>query len=123
MPTRYHYQVARDFLDAGIDVLVEKPLTADFAEANELVASGDQATVRYFRSVISNASIRRFAVSKAVVKDPKFVECHRLAPFIERGTDVDVVFDLMIHDIDVITSLVRSPIRAGRGGGGAGVDR
>jgi predicted dehydrogenase len=46
-----------------------------------------------------------------VIKDPKFVECHRLAPFVERGTDVDVVLDLMIHDIDVISSLVRSPVQ------------
>jgi len=45
-----------------------------------------------------------------VIKEPKFVECHRLAPFVERGTDVDVVLDLMIHDIDVISSLVRSPV-------------
>jgi predicted dehydrogenase len=55
-----------------------------------------------------NPAIRRL---EGVIKDPKFVECHRLAPFIERGTDVDVVLDLMIHDIDVIISLVRSPIR------------
>jgi predicted dehydrogenase len=54
-----------------------------------------------------NPAIRRL---ESVIKDPKFVECHRLAPFVERGTDVDVVLDLMIHDIDVIASLVRSPV-------------
>jgi len=54
-----------------------------------------------------NPAIRRL---EGVVKEPKFVECHRLAPFIERGTDVNVVLDLMIHDIDVIASLVRSPV-------------
>ncbi|MGH7817132.1 MAG: Gfo/Idh/MocA family protein, partial [Candidatus Binatia bacterium] len=55
-----------------------------------------------------NPAIRRL---EGVVKDPRFVECHRLAPFIERGTDVNVVLDLMIHDIDVIASLVRSPVK------------
>jgi predicted dehydrogenase len=54
-----------------------------------------------------NPAIRRL---EGIIKEPKFVECHRLAPFVERGTDVDVVLDLMIHDIDVITSLVRSPV-------------
>ena len=54
-----------------------------------------------------NPAIRRL---EGVIQEPKFVECHRLAPFVERGTDVDVVLDLMIHDIDVIASLVRAPI-------------
>jgi predicted dehydrogenase len=54
-----------------------------------------------------NPAIRRL---ESVIREPKFVECHRLAPFVERGTDVDVVLDLMIHDIDVISSLVRSPV-------------
>lgn len=109
VPTRYHHQVARDFLDAGIDVLVEKPLTANLTEANELVAlaAAKGALLQVGHLERFNPAIRRL---EGVIKDPKFVECHRLAPFIERGTDVDVVLDLMIHDIDVIISLVRSPI-------------
>ncbi len=110
MPTRYHHQVARDFLDAGIDVLVEKPLTADLDRGERSGRAGDGQECDSCRSGIWNASIRRSAGSKAVIKEPKFVECHRLAPFVERGTDVDVVLDLMIHDIDVIASLVRSPV-------------
>jgi len=109
VPTRFHYQVARDFIDAGVDVLVEKPLTADIAEARELVAAAQQKNVILQVGHLErfNPAIRRL---EGVVKSPKFVECHRLAPFIERGTDVDVVLDLMIHDIDVIASLVRSPV-------------
>ena len=109
VPTRFHYQVARDFIDAGIDVLVEKPLTAEIDEARELVAAAQQKNVILQVGHLErfNPAIRRL---EGVVKNPKFVECHRLAPFIERGTDVDVVLDLMIHDIDVIASLVRSPV-------------
>jgi predicted dehydrogenase len=109
VPTRFHYQVAREFIEAGIDVLVEKPLTAEIDEARELVAAAQQKNVILQVGHLErfNPAIRRL---EGVVKDPKFVECHRLAPFIERGTDVDVVLDLMIHDIDVIASLVRSPV-------------
>jgi len=109
VPTRFHYQVARDFIAAGIDVLVEKPLTAEIGEARELVEAARQKNVILQVGHLErfNPAIRRL---EGVVKDPKFVECHRLAPFIERGTDVNVVLDLMIHDIDVIASLVRSPV-------------
>ena len=109
VPTRFHYQVARDFIDAGVDVLVEKPLTAEIGEARELVAAAQRKNLILQVGHLErfNPAIRRL---EGVVKNPKFVECHRLAPFIERGTDVDVVLDLMIHDIDVIASLVRSPV-------------
>ena len=109
VPTRFHYEVARDFIDAGIDVLVEKPLTADIAQARELVAAAQARNVILQVGHLErfNPAIRRL---EGVIKEPKFVECHRLAPFVERGTDVDVVLDLMIHDIDVITSLVGSPV-------------
>jgi len=109
VPTKYHYQVARDFIEAGVDVLVEKPLTADIAEARELVerATKQRVILQVGHLERFNPAIRRL---EGVVKEPKFVECHRLAPFIERGTDVNVVLDLMIHDIDVIASLVRSPV-------------
>jgi predicted dehydrogenase len=109
VPTRFHFQVARDFIEAGIDVLVEKPLTADIAEARDLVAAAKERNV-----ILQVGHLERFNPAirqlEKVIKEPKFVECHRLAPFVERGTDVDVVLDLMIHDIDVISSLVRSPV-------------
>jgi len=110
VPTRLHFQVARDFIEAGIDVLVEKPITADLAEARELVrlAETNKVLLQVGHLERFNPAIRRL---EGVIKEPKFVECHRLAPFVERGTDVDVVLDLMIHDIDVIASLVRAPIQ------------
>jgi predicted dehydrogenase len=109
VPTRFHYRVARDFIDAGIDVLVEKPLTSDIGEARELVraAQANNVLLQVGHLERFNPAIRRL---EGIIKDPKFVECHRLAPFVERGTDVDVVLDLMIHDIDVIASLVRAPV-------------
>jgi predicted dehydrogenase len=109
VPTRDHFSVARDFIEAGIDVLVEKPLTTAPAQARELVAAAEAKGV-----ILQVGHLERFnpAIRKldGVIKDPKFVECHRLAPFVERGTDVDVVLDLMIHDIDVIASLVHSSV-------------
>ncbi len=109
VPTRFHYQVARALIDAGIDVLVEKPLTADIAQARELVEAAQSKGVILQVGHLErfNPAIRRL---EGVIREPKFVECHRLAPFVERGTDVDVVLDLMIHDIDVIASLVRAPV-------------
>lgn len=109
VPTRFHYQVARDCIDAGIDVLVEKPLTADIEEGRGLVRLAETKNVLMQVGHLErfNPAIRRL---EGVIKEPKFIECHRLAPFVERGTDVDVVLDLMIHDIDVIASLVRSPV-------------
>ena len=108
VPTQLHYQIARDFIDAGIDVLVEKPLTTSIAEARELVAAAEKKNV-----LLQVGHLERFNPAilrlEGVIKEPKFVECHRLAPFVERGTDVDVVLDLMIHDIDVIASLVGAP--------------
>jgi predicted dehydrogenase len=110
VPTRLHYRVARDFIEAGIDVLVEKPLTADIAEARALVeaAKARNAVLQVGHLERFNPAIRRL---EGIIREPKFVECHRLAPFVERGTDVDVVLDLMIHDIDIIASLVRSPLQ------------
>src|SRR6185503_15486133 len=109
VPTRFHFTVARDFIEAGIDVLVEKPLTADIVQGRELVAIAEAKNVILQVGHLErfNPAIRRL---EGIIKEPKFVECHRLAPFVERGTDVDVVLDLMIHDIDVIASLVRAPI-------------
>jgi predicted dehydrogenase len=109
VPTKLHYDVAADFLRAGIDVLVEKPMTATIEEGRRLVQ-----LAREHDRVLQVGHLERFNPAiralDQVIREPKFVECHRLAPFVERGTDVDVVLDLMIHDIDVIASLVRSPV-------------
>src|SRR5213594_3696779 len=110
VPTHLHYQVARDFITAGIDVLVEKPMTATLEEGRELVSlAGEKHVILQVGHLERfNPAIRRL---EGTIREPKFVECHRLAPFVERGTDVDVVLDLMIHDIDIIASLVRSPVQ------------
>ena len=109
VPTQKHYEVARDFLDAGIDVLVEKPITSTVPDACRLVelARGNGCILQVGHLERFNPVVRELS---AVISAPRFVECHRLAPFITRGTDVDVVLDLMIHDIDVISSLVHAPV-------------
>jgi predicted dehydrogenase len=109
VPTHLHHAVARDFLLRGIDVLVEKPMTATGAEGRELV----EIAGRYER-ILQVGHLERFNPAlrslTGILTAPRFIECHRVAPFVERGTDVDVVRDLMIHDLDVILSLVRSPV-------------
>jgi predicted dehydrogenase len=111
VPTRHHYAVAAELMEAGIDVLVEKPLTSTVAEGKALV----ELAVRCER-VLQVGHLERFNPAvlalDGLVTQPRFIECHRLAPFTERGTDVDVVLDLMIHDLDVILSMVPSAIRA-----------
>jgi len=111
VPTQQHFEVARDLLAAGIDVLVEKPVTTTVEEAKALV----ELAVRGQR-VFQVGHLERFNPAvlalEGLVTQPRFIECHRLAPFTERGTDVDVVLDLMIHDLDVILSMVQSPLRS-----------
>jgi len=109
VPTTLHYEVARFFLEAGVHVLVEKPITSTVAQANELVA-----LARKNGRVLQVGHLERFnAAMQAlgqVMGQPLFIESHRLAPFKPRGTDVSVVLDLMIHDIDIIQNLVGAPI-------------
>ncbi|MCH7569931.1 MAG: Gfo/Idh/MocA family oxidoreductase, partial [Deltaproteobacteria bacterium] len=109
VPTLLHYEVSGAFLSEGIDVLVEKPMTVTLEEGEKLVA-----LAREKKRILQVGHLERFnpVVRRLenVIREPKFIECHRLAPFVERGTDVDVVLDLMIHDIDVIASVVHSPV-------------
>lgn len=108
-PTPLHFSVAMAFLQAGAHVLVEKPMTVTIAEGEELVAEAHRAG-----RVLQVGHLERFnAAVQAVqplLKVPRFIESARLAPFKHRGTEVDVVLDLMIHDIDLILSIVRSPV-------------
>ena len=110
-PTPSHHEIARAFLDAGAHVLVEKPMTATVAEAESLIEaarrSGKVLQVGHLERF--NAAIQALQPSLGV---PRFIESARLAPFKHRGTEVDVVLDLMIHDIDLILSIVRSPVVA-----------
>ncbi len=111
VPTQLHHAVAGDLLEAGVDVLVEKPLTTTVAEGKALV----ELAVRRER-VLQVGHLERFNPAiralDGVLRNPRFIECHRLAPFSERGTDVDVVLDLMIHDLDVILSMMPSALRS-----------
>ncbi len=108
-PTTEHFTVARDFLQAGVHVLVEKPLTQSLEEARQLVQLAEAKGVR-----LQVGHLERFNPAfKAVqpyVANPLFLEAHRLALFNERGLEVDVILDLMIHDIDIVLHLVRSPV-------------
>jgi DUF1009 family protein/predicted dehydrogenase len=116
VPTPLHYRVARDFLEAGIHVLVEKPMTATLEEADSLIriAKGHNLTLQVGNLERFNPAV---VAARKHVSRPLFVESHRLASFTERGTEVDVILDLMIHDIDIILSLVPSPLEDLRVGG------
>ena len=108
-PTPHHYEIARAFLEAGAHVLVEKPITTTLDEARSLIDVAAKAG-----KVLQVGHVERFnpgiLALDRVLKVPRFVESHRLAPFKQRGTDVNVVLDLMIHDIDIIQNIVHAPI-------------
>ena len=108
-PTPAHFAIARDFLQSGAHVLVEKPITETIAEARELI----DLAARHKR-VLQVGHLERFnaaiLAAEPHLRTPRFVECHRLAPYRERGTDVNVVLDLMIHDIDIVQTIVGAPV-------------
>ncbi len=110
VPTDRHFDVATRALDAGRHVLVEKPITENLDEAAALV---QQARER--RLVLQVGHVERFnpafSLAREFIVRPMFIESHRLAPFVKRGTEVDVILDLMIHDIDLVLSVMGSEIR------------
>ncbi len=110
VPTSAHYSVASQALDHGLDVLVEKPIAVTLADADALVR---QAAAE--GRVLQVGLLERFnpavAVAETLVNGPMFFEAHRLSVFNRRALDVDVVLDLMIHDLDIVLSFARSPVR------------
>lgn len=110
VPTELHYRISKDFLNAGVHILIEKPMTQTLGEADELLRLAKKKKL-----VLQVGHIERFnpAVSalNRVIKEPRFIECHRLGPFKPRAANIGVVMDLMIHDIDIILSLVNSPVK------------
>jgi predicted dehydrogenase len=108
-PTPAHFAIARELLAGGAHVLVEKPITETPEEARELIR-----LAREHERVLQVGHLERFnstiLAAEPYLEAPRFIECHRLAPYRERGTDVNVVLDLMIHDIDIIQTIVRAPI-------------
>lgn len=109
VPTIFHWNVAKGLLDAGKDVFVEKPIAETTAQAEAMVRLANEKKV-----VLQVGHIERFnpvlSYLETNLHEPKFIEAHRLSPYPGRGTDVSVVLDLMIHDLDVILHLVKSPL-------------
>jgi predicted dehydrogenase len=108
-PTPSHFPITRDFLEAGAHVLVEKPITESVAEARILIelAARRERILQVGHLERFNAAI---LAAEPYLRSPRFVECHRMAPYRERGTEVNVVLDLMIHDIDIVQTIVGAPI-------------
>jgi len=109
VPTEAHGDVALPFLERGIPVLVEKPLARTLREADRMLAAacGSGATFAVGHTERHNPAVR---AATTVVSHPRFIEVHRLGTFPERSLDIDVVFDLMIHDLDIVLSLVHSEV-------------
>jgi len=109
VPTEAHCSVAHDFLCAGIDVMVEKPLTMNMGDADALIAAAERTG-----ALLQVGFIERFnpaiEVLGKIITEPLFIEADRLHPFFSRGTDVDVILDLMIHDLDIILHFATAPL-------------
>ena len=108
-PTNSHFEVARQLLDDGKHLLIEKPITEKTADANELARVANER-----RLVLQVGHVERFnpalSALEGLLTRPRFIEAHRLSPYPNRSTDIGVVLDLMIHDLEIILHLVRSPI-------------
>ncbi len=111
VPTELHRDIALPFLAAGIPVLVEKPMARSLAEADDMIAEAVRSG-----AALAVGHTERFnpavAVARPLVANPRFIEVHRLGVFPERSLDIDVVFDLMIHDLDVVLSLVGAEVES-----------
>ena len=111
VPTELHRDVALPFLTAGVPVLVEKPIARSLEEADQLIEAAADGGV-----VLAVGQTERFnpalAAARPLITDPRFIEVHRLGTFPERSLDIDVVFDLMIHDLDVVLSVVDSDVES-----------
>ena len=109
-PTASHYEIAKYFLSNKKHVLIEKPMTQTVSQAEKLLLLAKKNRV-----ILQAGHLERFnPVMKKLnqdVKNPVFIEVHRLAKFNPRSTDVNVIFDLMIHDIDIVTSLIKDKIK------------
>lgn len=116
VPTEHHFDVARACLEAGVHVLVEKPMTETLDQAQALQALAERRCLTLQVGHLERFN-PAFLAAREMVREPLFIESHRLAPFKPRGTDVAVTLDLMIHDIDLILDLVASPVAEVRASG------
>jgi predicted dehydrogenase len=110
VPTTLHYAIAKEFLQHGVHVMIEKPMTGTISDARDLINVSkvkgvvlQAGYIERFNPVI--AAIKRFAIN------PRFIECHRLSPFTFRSADISVVLDLMIHDIDILLHITGSTVK------------
>jgi predicted dehydrogenase len=110
VPTLLHYPITKDFFLQGIDVLLEKPISHTLKEADELIGMAESRGLIFQVGHLERFNGALSAIER-MVQSPLYIECHRLSPFPGRGIDVNVVLDLMIHDIDIILSLVGSKVR------------
>ena len=111
VPSHKHYEISKDFLQHGVNLLIEKPITTTLAQADKLLtlAKKNKVIVQVGHIERFNPAIRAI---KSIIKSPRFIECHRLGPYDPRIAGVGVTLDLMIHDIDIVLDLVRSPIES-----------
>lgn len=109
-PTPFHFPIAKFFLTQGIHVLIEKPITLTLDEADELITLAKQ-----YQCILQVGHLERFNPAllelKKHIHQPAWLESRRMAPFQLRGTDVNIIYDLMIHDLDIILSLIDSPLK------------
>ncbi len=109
-PTATHYEIAKTLLGLGKHLLIEKPITENTAHASELAALAAERNV-----VLQVGHVERFNPVLGALEErlthPRFIEAHRLSPYPDRSTDISVVLDLMIHDLEIILHLVRSPVQ------------
>ena len=110
VPTKSHYAIAKEFLQQGVHVMIEKPMTGTVSEARELIGISKEKKI-----VLQAGYIERFNPTIVAIKklsiNPRFIECHRLSPFTFRSADIGVVLDLMIHDIDIILHITGSKVK------------
>ena len=110
VPTTAHYEIASQLIKAGVHCLIEKPVTLKMDQAQELITLAEKHDVKVTVGQIERFNPAVIALTKTDL-NPSFIEAHRLAGFDPRGTDVAVILDLMIHDIDLVLSFVKSPIK------------
>lgn len=111
VPSEKHYEISKEFLSSGVHLLIEKPITTSLPEADDLLAIAHEKNL-----IVQVGHIERFNSAirtiKSIIHQPRFIECHRLGPYDPRVANTGVTLDLMIHDIDIILDLVKSPVKS-----------
>ncbi|KUY20329.1 oxidoreductase [Elizabethkingia miricola] len=109
-PTLFHYEYAKKAIEKGIHFFIEKPVTQTLEQAEELIHLCEEKNIKVQVGHVERYN-PAYIATKSYLSNPQFIEIHRLAEFNPRGTDVSVVLDLMIHDLDILLSIVKSPVK------------